>query len=122
MALTFEEQIASDVQNVFLNTAEFGRSITQYPRGSEGAKRSVVANWTPDVTPTRDASNEGESTTLGGTIQVAEAVACHGEDVWVIDGDARYATVTVSEVHGGMRTVTVQRVDKFATSRHRTKL
>ena len=119
MSSAFDTRFAAAALPALMD--EHGQAVEQWPRGSEGAKRSVDAMWSPDLSPERDASQDGERTTLGGSLQVAESVDCHGEDVWVID-EERYATLTVSEAHGGVRTVTVTRVDRFSTSRHRTKL
>ena len=69
-----------------------GESFTRWPGGKSGSS-VVVAGcmWTPEETAMRDADRDGE----------------------------QYAAQSVSDVHGSLHYVTVKRVDKQQTSRHR---
>ena len=40
---TFAEQLAADVENVFLNAAEFGESVWYHPKTSPGSPRQITA-------------------------------------------------------------------------------
>lgn len=129
MPLSFRDLMEADGVYMAEDENGFSEPVAQWPKGTEGAKRSGRGIWTPDLSPTRDASNQAEQTTLGGTLRVVDYHAtkrprgftCDGEDVWVIGGE-RFATLTVSDVDAGWRTLTLTRVKKVSTGRARGRL
>lgn len=96
-----------------------GDAFTRWPCGIQGNAVTVAdCLWTPDETPQRMASMDGEEIVHEGVLQVPEATTVHGDDVWLI-GDECYSTITIGRVHGGLRNLTLRLNEKLTTSRHR---
>lgn len=92
-------------------------TVTRWPQGREGAAMAVTAIWEPSR-PEWVGDSENERTTTSGQLYVSATTETHGDDVWVIDGEC-YATAGEPKTHAGMTTVSVRRVDRVATARHR---
>lgn len=96
-----------------------GESFVRWPKGYPGSSVTVVGcMWTPEETSMRDADRDGEHYVLTGVLQVPSSASPIVGDVWIIGGE-QYAAQSVSDVHGSLHYVTVKRVDKQQTSRHR---
>ncbi len=96
-------------------------TVIRWPQGSEGAAVSVKGFWEPDDTPNRSASQDGESTTLGGRLSVLHTVETHGEDVWVIDS-LRFATDGEPVESAGLMVLRLTRIKANSESRQRNRL
>ena len=116
--MSLRDLIAADVSAVFLNLNDFGQTVKRWPAGNSGSQANVVGVWEPDTDGQRFADRDMEQLAYTGTLWLAEATPVHADDVWVID-DVKYATQVNGEIEEGLRRVTVKRVDKQTTSRHR---
>ena len=117
--MSIRSELESALADIF--AGDDPETVTRWPQGIEGAAVSVKGFWEPDETPTRQGDTDADQTTLGGVLRVLHSTTVHSEDLWVIDGET-FATLAVSDKHAGHKTLTLQRVDRFSTSRHRTKL
>lgn len=116
--MSLRDLIAADVTAVFLNVNDFGEIVKRWPAGKSGAETSVTAVWEPDEDGSRIADTDMEQTAYSGWLWLSEDTPVHKDDVWVIGGE-QYATQANGDISDGMRRVTVKRVDKAATSKHR---
>jgi hypothetical protein len=93
-----------------------GMTVTHWPRGYDGSAAEVTAVWEPDETPALTRGEGGDETAYSGTLHVLTSVEVHREDRWVID-DVTYTTQLVGKPVGGMRTLTLQSVERIQTGR-----
>jgi hypothetical protein len=87
-------------------------TVTHWPRGYDGPTATVTAVWEPDETR----GEGGDETAFSGTLHVLTSVEVHREDRWVID-DVTYTTQVIGKQVGGMRTLTLQSVERIQTGR-----
>lgn len=99
----FTDQLAADIDAVFLNPDEFGEVVTHHPQGGEGVP--VTANWSPE-----GASGDTEGNDRRGILQVKASVAVTQRDYWLINGE-EWATNSWDAICSGMRKVHLSRTD-----------
>jgi hypothetical protein len=134
MALTLKQQMAADVEDVFLDTDAFADTITWYPKGDMSRGQSILAIVDTDqVEGTREVSGDGrvlhhekgESLRQTARLEIAASIditeAPHPKPDKFGISDKTWVVKRVLGSDAAMQTVLVVRQRKQLTRRGQTR-
>lgn len=99
----------SDVDEVFLNTDEFGESLTHWPRGEVGYEATVTAIF-EEMDPA-DHNDRGKATERRAKLTVSSSVDVDVRDRWRRGEEEWWNAFRISTDIHGVHYVWVRRVD-----------
>lgn len=112
--MTFAENLADDVTNVFLNTTEFAETISYTPSGGQAADISAQV-LREDIEP--DYGDDGRVRRRSARVFISTAdVASPGEQDTLVFDSLTWAVERVERVEGGMAELLVRRVEHVERS------